>query len=72
MTKRQVKKLLKNSKCFLEITIKDEPIEDGNKVLINPEDKLAFTQFGVTVICVDIPYVHIPYWRIGFVTRVSL
>ena len=37
MTKRQVKKLLKNSKCFLEITIKDEPIEDGNKVEIDAQ-----------------------------------
>lgn len=42
MKKRQIKKLLKNSKDFMEITLKYEDVENGNKVLVHPNDVLNF------------------------------
>lgn len=65
MKKRQLKKLLKNSKDFMEITLKYEDVENGNKVLVHPNDVLNFHKSTISFICEGITYTHISYNGIG-------
>ena len=68
---RVIKKLLKNSKGFLTIKIKDENIEDGDTLFITPDDTMTFKMFGVVFSCAGIDYLHIPYWKFGSIQKTN-
>ena len=68
---RVTKKLLKNSKGFLTIKIKDESIEDGDTLFITPDDSMTFKQFGVVFSCAGVDYLHIPYWKFGSIQKTN-
>ena len=68
---RITKKLLKNSKGFLTIKIKDENIEDGDTLFITPDDTMTFRMFGVVFSCAGIDYLHIPYWKFGSIQKTN-
>jgi len=68
---RKLKKFLKNSKGFLTIKIKDESIEDGDTLFINPDDAMTFRQFGVVFSYAGIDYLHIPYWKFGSIQKTN-
>lgn len=73
MNKRQLKKVVKTSSHFLDITIKYESEEDGNHVLISNcvEDTVKFNRHGMTNYWRDIPVWFIPYNLIGCIKKVA-
>ena len=66
---RVTKKLLKNSKGFLTIKIKDESIEEGDTLFITPDDFMTFRMFGVVFSCAGIDYLHLSYWKFGSIQK---
>ena len=68
---RTTKKLLKKSKGFLTIKIKEENIEDGDTLFITPDDIMTFRMFGVVFSCAGIDYLHIPYWKFGSIYKTN-
>ena len=68
---RVTKKLLKNSKGFLIIKIKDGNIEEGDTLFITPDDSMTFGQFGVVFSCAGVDYLHIPYWKFGSIQKTN-
>lgn len=68
---RKTKKLLKNSKDFLTIKIKDESIENGDTLFVTSDDTMTFRMFGVVFSCAGIDYLHIPYWKFGSIQKTN-
>lgn len=68
---RKTKKLLKNSKDFLTIKIKDESIENGDTLFVTSDDTMTFRMFDVVFSCAGIDYLHIPYWKFGSIQKTN-
>ena len=68
---RATKKLLKKSKGFLTIKIKEENIEDGDTLFITPDDIMTFRMFGVIFNCAGFVYWYIPYCMFSSIQRTS-
>lgn len=69
---RKIKKLLKSYKYHLEMILKEESEEEGNRVVFFPKEELQFTKFGVSKCWKGNPYEHIPYWRMGRYQSINL